>query len=230
MAGHGGARPGAGRPPTTLAQARYWLLSGIHLGLADAARARGAKGTDDECSVAAIRMISQDMILAGRGEDLLRIYATVSASRAGGETKEDERRSPILRALEALPPVPITSRPLPRPPGAGAAVDEEATGAPDSDSDVPPGEEDPWPRSSHPAPPPGPAGGGELLAGGPGPAFHPTFVPQLALIDGWGRTASEAQAGAPGPGGAPPPPPRPGSRGSFALHTAPHDFSRVVGG
>ena len=231
MAGHGGARYGAGRPPTTIGQARRYVLAGIHLGLADAARTKGVQGSDDECAIAAIRMICGDMVLAGRGEDLVRIYATVSA-KGNDDPGERPIKSPILAALEALPVVRFPSL-SGEPdgvvePGCG----QQAEGAPDSDSVVP--LSDPIsgftrPPVAGPArgvrPPAEPAhAGGELLPADGPPHFEPAFAPQLAFLDGHGRTPDEARARGPGPGGPPPPPARPPAL--MALGASPHDFSR----
>ncbi len=112
MAGHGGARPGAGAPKGGISQARRLLLRGLQRGLAHAGRAKGLEGDEEEVATQSVAMIASDMVLAGQGRDVLAIWA--QAAPKGDEGDPDAKKSPLLRALERMPglgSVPDSSQP-----------------------------------------------------------------------------------------------------------------------
>lgn len=100
--GHGGARPGAGRPKGGISDARRLLLAGLERGLARAADEQGLTpaGTDQaERATAAIAAIAYDLIRAGRGDEVVKIYA-LSATKLPAD---EAPRSPLAAALARLP-------------------------------------------------------------------------------------------------------------------------------
>lgn len=100
--GHGGARPGAGRPKGGISDARRLLLAGLERGLARAADEQGLTqaGADQaERATAAIAAIAYDLIRAGRGDEVVKIYA-LSATKL---PSDEAPRSPLAAALARLP-------------------------------------------------------------------------------------------------------------------------------
>lgn len=102
MAGHGGLRPGAGRPQGGISETRRLLLRGLTRGLAHAGRIKhGLHGEDEEVAVETVAMIASDLIRAGQGRDVLAIYAQAAPKSDEGE--EGGKKSALVRALERLP-------------------------------------------------------------------------------------------------------------------------------
>lgn len=125
MAGHGGARPGAGAPRGGISQARRLLLRGLQRGLAHAGRAKGLEGDDEEVATESVAMIASDLVLAGQGRDVLAIWA--QAAPKGDEGEEGGKKSPLLRALERMPGLGSVPNPsqLARPVGENTAESKE---------------------------------------------------------------------------------------------------------
>lgn len=101
MAG-GGRRAGAGRPEGGISQARRLLVSALNRGLAIAGREKGLKGDDEEVATEAAAQIAADLIRAGRGDEVLKLYA-VAAPKGDEDGGGKGARSPLLEALERLP-------------------------------------------------------------------------------------------------------------------------------
>ncbi len=102
MAGHGGARPGAGRPEGGISQARRLILQGLQRGFEKAGRHKGLTGEAEEVVVESIAHVAADLILAGQGRDALAIL--VQAAPKGDDVEGDTgKKSPLVRALERLP-------------------------------------------------------------------------------------------------------------------------------
>lgn len=119
MAGHGGLRPGAGRPQGGISETRRLLLRGIKRGLAQAGRARGIQGDEDEVATEAVARIASDLILAGQGRDVLAIFAQAAPKGdegGGGDTEsplqQALRRMPGLQNGTAVPLVPLDATPI----------------------------------------------------------------------------------------------------------------------
>ena len=102
MASHGGARSGAGRPKGGVSQLRRIMQSAITKGLADAGRSKyGDLMPEDDREAAVITgsMIVQDMISAGKGDDVLKLAAAIQSK----ETGEEGGESTLESALKRLP-------------------------------------------------------------------------------------------------------------------------------
>lgn len=98
--GHGGARAGAGRPQGGISDVRRRLVRGIERGLAAAAREAGIPGgTDEELVTGAVADIAYGMIRAGRGPEVVALYAQLAARGDG----QDGGSSPLAAALDRLP-------------------------------------------------------------------------------------------------------------------------------
>lgn len=103
--GHGGPRPGSGRPVGGVSQTRRLITGAIQQGLAQAGRKRfpdRVSQEDDE--LAAIQtgaMIVDDMIQSGQGNDVMKLWATV-ALKEGSEEK-DPTTNTLATALARLP-------------------------------------------------------------------------------------------------------------------------------
>ena len=103
--GHGGARSGAGRPKGGVSDARRLLLSGLQRALADAAAEAGlieAGASEEERATVGIANIARGLIQAGRGDEVVKLYA-LSVTKAGGGEGEGSGKSPFLEALARLP-------------------------------------------------------------------------------------------------------------------------------
>lgn len=105
MAGHGGSRIGAGRPEGGISQTRRLLVGALKRGLALAGRQKfRLEGDEETLAMETAAMVAADMVLAGRGDEVLKLYA-VATSRdgeaAGGS--EGRRKSALVSALERLP-------------------------------------------------------------------------------------------------------------------------------
>lgn len=151
---HGGLRPGAGRPAGGLSQTRRLLVNALTRGLAIAGRAKGLAGDDEEVATESAARIAADLILAGRGDEVLKLLAvaTPASDPAGGE----RAKSPLLAALERLPGMQNSGAPVP---GASEATAPGAPGAVSAEAQPP--------RPSDPQ--------------SEGRDFRPFFLPQLPL-------------------------------------------------
>lgn len=97
----GGNRLGSGRPKGGVSQTRLQILRAIELGMADAAKIKHLPGaTTQELALAAASAIVSDMIIAGMGDQVLKlqVLAAPSSDDPGGEES-----SLISRALSKLP-------------------------------------------------------------------------------------------------------------------------------
>ncbi len=103
--GHGGARPGAGGPRGGISQLRRTLNAAIVDGLALAGREKGLVGDRELVARQAAAHIVSDMILAGRGEEVLKLGAVVAPKMPdrGGDGGLDDDESPVLAALSRMP-------------------------------------------------------------------------------------------------------------------------------
>ena len=104
METRGGARMGAGRPKGGISQARRLITAAIHKGLADAGRKKypSLVSTDpEEAAVQTAAMIVDDMIQAGRGGDVLKLWANV-AMKENTDEKGNGKTS-LAAALSKLP-------------------------------------------------------------------------------------------------------------------------------
>ena len=114
METRGGARLGAGRPQGGVSQARRLITAAIHQGLADAGRKKYPSLVSVDPEVAAVQtaaMIVDDMIQAGKGGDVLKLWATV-AMKENPDDKANNKHS-LAAALSRLPgagQVPDVSR------------------------------------------------------------------------------------------------------------------------
>ena len=104
MESRGGARLGAGRPVGGVSQARRLITAAIHQGLADAGRKKypSLVSVDpEEAAVQTAAMIVDDMIQAGKGGDVLKLWATV-AMKENHDEKAQGKNS-LAAALSRLP-------------------------------------------------------------------------------------------------------------------------------
>lgn len=103
--GHGGARSGAGRPKGGVSDARRLLLAGLQRALADAAAQAGlveAGASEEERATVGIANIARGLIQAGRGDEVVKLYA-LSVTKIGAGEGEGSGKSPFLAALARLP-------------------------------------------------------------------------------------------------------------------------------
>ena len=104
MAGHGGARSGAGRPQGGVSQLNQIMRAAITKGMAHAGREKYGEqvtGDDNEAAAMTGAMIISDMIQAGNGADVLKLAAVIqtkdTGTSAGTSTLEDSlKRLPAL--------------------------------------------------------------------------------------------------------------------------------------
>ena len=102
MTTHGGARSGAGRPKGGVSQLRRIMQAAITKGLADAGREKYGDlmpEDDREAAVVTGSMIVQDMINAGKGDDVLKLAAVIQSK----DTGESDGESTLEAALKRLP-------------------------------------------------------------------------------------------------------------------------------
>ena len=108
MAGHGGSRSGAGRPKGGLSQTRRLLEGAITEGLAHAGRSRYAQHmteTDtEEDARRTAAMIVSDMIQAGEGKEVMKLWVQVSTGEKNGQGNGGS--ATLADALSALPSLP----------------------------------------------------------------------------------------------------------------------------
>lgn len=113
MVSHGGARTGSGRPQGGVSQARRLINTAITRGLAHAGRMRypdQVNGDDlDEAATQTAAMIVSDMIQAGQGNDVIKIWSQVAMK----DSEESASKNVLAEALARLPSrsqVPDVSR------------------------------------------------------------------------------------------------------------------------
>jgi hypothetical protein len=99
---HGGARANSGRNPGGVNQSRRILIDSIERGLAIAGRKRGLIGDDEEVAAQTTAHIVSDMVLAGEGRDVIKIYA-LATSKSDGAQPGAAGKSSLINALKRLP-------------------------------------------------------------------------------------------------------------------------------
>ena len=114
MASHGGTRTGAGRPQGGVSQSRRLINTAITRGLAHAGRIRypdQVNGADlDEAATQTAAMIVSDMIQAGQGNDVIKIWSQVATKDNDKETASKNVLAEALARLPARSQVPDESR------------------------------------------------------------------------------------------------------------------------
>lgn len=104
MSSHGGARMGAGRPQGGVSQARRLINTAITRGLAHAGQIRypdQVNGEDlEEAATQTAAMIVSDMIQAGQGNDVIKIWSQVATK---DNDKESASKNVLAEALARLP-------------------------------------------------------------------------------------------------------------------------------
>ena len=114
METRGGARLGAGRPQGGVSQARRLITVAIHKGLAVAGRKKYPELVSvdpEQAAVETAAMIVDDLIQAGKGGDVLKLWASV-AMKENTDDKASNKHS-LAAALSRLPgagQVPDVSR------------------------------------------------------------------------------------------------------------------------
>ena len=114
METRGGARLGAGRPQGGVSQARRLITVAIHKGLAVAGRKKYPELVSvdpEQAAVETAAMIVDDLIQAGKGGDVLKLWASV-AMKENADDKASNKHS-LAAALSRLPgagQVPDVSR------------------------------------------------------------------------------------------------------------------------
>lgn len=84
---------------------RRLLVAGITRGLADAMRDNGATGTDEELATRACADIVCSLAHAGRGDEVLKLFAQI-APKGDGDDPKGDGRTPLDRALMSMPSAP----------------------------------------------------------------------------------------------------------------------------
>ena len=105
MSIRGGVRAGAGRPQGGISQTRRLIASAIQQGLAQAGRQK-YPGRVDECdneqaAVDTAAMVVDDMIQAGQGNDVLKLWAAIAMKESGNESNTG--KNTLAAALSRLP-------------------------------------------------------------------------------------------------------------------------------
>lgn len=104
MASHGGARIGSGRPQGGVSQAKRLINTAITRGLAHAGQIRypdQVNGDDlEEAATQTAAMIVSDMIQAGQGNDVIKIWSQVASK---DNDRESGSRNVLAEALSRLP-------------------------------------------------------------------------------------------------------------------------------
>ncbi len=100
---HGGNRSGAGRKKGGVSETRRRLSKAIEIGTANAVRQKAPEltqgKTDEEAAEIGAAMIVSDMIQAGQGAEVLKIWASIAPKTdEGGEGAND-----LSKAFSALP-------------------------------------------------------------------------------------------------------------------------------
>ena len=85
-----------------ITQSRRILIDAIERGLAIAGRKRGLIGDDEDVAAQTTAHIVSDMVLAGEGRDVIKIYA-LATSKADGSQSGNAAKSSLINALKRLP-------------------------------------------------------------------------------------------------------------------------------
>jgi hypothetical protein len=105
MITHGGVRSGAGRPKGGVTDARRRIVAAINQGLAQAGRKlqpdRVSQDDDEQAAIQTGAMIVDDMIQAGQGNDVLKLWAAVAMKEPEGE--RSSQKNTLAEALSRLP-------------------------------------------------------------------------------------------------------------------------------
>lgn len=105
MTTHGGVRSGAGRPIGGVTDARRRIVAAINQGLAQAGRKmypdRVSQDDEEQAAIQTGAMIVDDMIQAGQGNDVLKLWAVVAMKEPDGE--KSSNRNTLAEALSRLP-------------------------------------------------------------------------------------------------------------------------------
>ncbi len=207
----GGARSGAGAPKRGVSQARRLLVDALHRGLEQAGRLKGLNGSPHEVATEAAARIACDMVLAGRGDEVLKLYAiatpaTDDLAGSGG------RKSALMEALERLPGMVGEGAEGPETSlddgGDGEICEQSATcdgGSGDGKSDVAPSESHPVTLDAQ----------GQVIGKGGGAFFDPQ--PMLIEPDGFELAGARGAYGARAARPATPHTPPAGPRGVNSL-------------
>ena len=107
MAMHGGTRPGAGRPRGGVTDTRRRIIAAINQGMAQAGRRmypdKVSQDDEDEAAIQTGAMIVDDMIRAGQGNDVMKLWAAVALKEPEGQTAS--KKNTLAEALSRLPDV-----------------------------------------------------------------------------------------------------------------------------
>lgn len=102
---NGGYRPGAGRPKGGISQTRRLIASAITKGLAHAGRTKypdRVSSTDlEEAAADTAAMIVSDMIQAGQGNEVIKVWAQVAIKESEGQNCQS--KNILADALSRLP-------------------------------------------------------------------------------------------------------------------------------
>ena len=104
MSTRGGTRTGAGRPKGGVTDTRRRIIAAISQGLAQAGRRmhpdRVNAVDDDQAAIQTGAMIVDDMIQAGQGNDVMKLWAAVALKETDSQSSE---KNTLARALSRLP-------------------------------------------------------------------------------------------------------------------------------
>lgn len=104
MTTHGGTRTGSGRPKGGVTDARRRIISAINQGLAQAGRKmypdRVSQDDDEQAAIETGAMIVDDMIQAGQGNDVLKLWAAVAMKEP---EQKGSQKNTLAEALSRLP-------------------------------------------------------------------------------------------------------------------------------
>lgn len=136
----GGARSGAGRPAGGIKETTRLLNDAIKQGLVLAGRHKGLRYEDQErVATETAAMIVSDMVLGGRGDEVLRLLA-VSEGKSTGAGSQNGRQSWLTQALSSMPGMSGGSQrdqAARQGPKNGSNSEDSAPGAHDPVSDAP---------------------------------------------------------------------------------------------
>ena len=111
---HGGSRLGAGRPQGGISQARRLINTAITRGLAHAGQIRYPEQVNasdlEEAATQTAAMIVSDMIRAGQGNDVIKIWSQVAMKDNEKETTSKNLLADALSRLPSPSQVPDVSR------------------------------------------------------------------------------------------------------------------------
>jgi len=109
MAG-GGRRPGAGRPTGGISQVRRILNDAIVKGMENAGREKGFQGDPEDVAMQTAAAIISDMILAGRGDEVLKVAVLAAPKLDADGDLGNGKDSPVLSALRRLPGLKVAQK------------------------------------------------------------------------------------------------------------------------